>query len=140
MALNADANHLLRGREVPVLAGALVATLLGNWLLLHRRFEPLAELVSTMESVDLSQPAARDISLHRADSAEVERLEGAFHRMVARLESERRLAGRAAIEAQERERRRLAQDLHDEVNQALTAVTLRLQASIERAPADCAGS
>ncbi|PZS27111.1 MAG: sensor histidine kinase, partial [Pseudonocardiales bacterium] len=27
-----------------------------------------------------------------------------------------------------------AQDLHDEVNQALTAVSLRLQASIERAP------
>ena len=43
-------------------------------------------------------------------------------------------AGRAAIQAQERERRRIAQDLHDEVNQALTAVSLRLQASIERRP------
>ena len=42
--------------------------------------------------------------------------------------------GRAAIRAQERERRRIAQDLHDEVNQALTAVSLRLQASIEQAP------
>jgi len=38
------------------------------------------------------------------------------------------------IRAQERERRRIAQDLHDEVNQALTAVSLRLQASIEHAP------
>ena len=55
--------------------------------------------------------------------------------MIARLEAERRDAGRAAIAAQEREHRRIAQDLHDEVNQALTAVTLRLQASIERAPA-----
>jgi two-component system sensor histidine kinase UhpB len=54
--------------------------------------------------------------------------------MIARLEAERRQAGRAAIEAQERERRRIAQDLHDEVNQALTAVSLRLQASIEQAP------
>jgi two-component system sensor histidine kinase UhpB len=55
--------------------------------------------------------------------------------MIARLETERRDAGRAAIQAQERERRRIAQDLHDEVNQALTAVSLRLQASIEQAPA-----
>jgi two-component system sensor histidine kinase UhpB len=54
--------------------------------------------------------------------------------MIARLETERREAGRAAIRAQERERRRIAQDLHDEVNQALTAVSLRLQASIEQAP------
>jgi two-component system sensor histidine kinase UhpB len=54
--------------------------------------------------------------------------------MIHRLEDERRRAGRAAIQAQERERRRIAQDLHDEVNQALTAVSLRLQASIEHAP------
>jgi two-component system sensor histidine kinase UhpB len=54
--------------------------------------------------------------------------------MISRLEAERRGAGRAAIQAQERERRRVAQDLHDEVNQALTAVSLRLQASIEQAP------
>jgi two-component system, NarL family, sensor histidine kinase UhpB len=53
--------------------------------------------------------------------------------MTARLEAERRDAGRAAIQAQERERRRIAQDLHDEVNQPLTAVSLRLQASIEQA-------
>jgi two-component system sensor histidine kinase UhpB len=64
----------------------------------------------------------------------VERLDAAFQRMISRLEAERRDAGRAAIRAQERERRRIAQDLHDEVNQALTAVSLRLQASIEQAP------
>ncbi len=56
--------------------------------------------------------------------------------MIARLEAERRAAGRAAIQAQERERHRIAHDLHDEVNQALTAVSLRLQASIEQAPPD----
>jgi two-component system sensor histidine kinase UhpB len=62
------------------------------------------------------------------------RLEAAFRRMVGRLESERREAGRAAIQAQERERRRIARDLHDEVNQALTAVSLRLQATVEHSP------
>ena len=51
-----------------------------------------------------------------------------------RLEAERRAAGAAAIRAQEQERQRLAQDLHDEVNQALTAILLRLEATIQEAP------
>ncbi len=134
LALDVHSVNIVRGQEIPVLGAALIATLLGNWLLLHRRFEPLEDLISTMESLDLAAPRPQQLALPRTDSAEVQRLEGAFGRMVARLETERRRAGRAAIEAQERERRRIAQDLHDEVNQALTAVSLRLQASIEHAP------
>ena len=49
--------------------------------------------------------------------------------MLARLEEERVDCGRAVIRAQEEERARIAQDLHDEVNQALTAILLRLQAA-----------
>jgi two-component system, NarL family, sensor histidine kinase UhpB len=49
--------------------------------------------------------------------------------MLARLEEERVDGGRAVIRAQEEERARIAQDLHDEVNQALTAILLRLQAA-----------
>ena len=37
---------------------AIAATLLGNWLLLRRRFEPLDELISSMEEIDLAHPAA----------------------------------------------------------------------------------
>src|ERR671926_386680 len=51
-----------------------------------------------------------------------------------RLEHERRESGRAVLRAQEVERSRLAQDLHDEVNQALTAILLRLQATLGAAP------
>ena len=40
--------------------------------------------------------------------------------MMGRLEHERRESGRAVLRAQEQERSRIAQDLHDEVNQALT--------------------
>src|SRR5947209_11056025 len=134
VALDAHLHNLTRARELLILALAVVATLLGNWLLLHRRFKPLDELISTMEQVDLSNLQADGRRPRRLDSAEVRRLDGAFRRMMGRLEAERRQAGRVAIRAQERERRRIAQDLHDEVNQALTAVSLRLQASIERAP------
>ncbi len=134
MALNAHLKNLAGGREILILVLGVVATLLGNWLLLRRRFEPLDELISSMERIDLSNPHQNGVTKPRADSAEVRRLDAAFRRMISRLEIERREAGTAAIRAQERERRRIAQDLHDEVNQALTAVSLRLQASIEHAP------
>jgi two-component system sensor histidine kinase UhpB len=133
IALDERVGNAFRGREILVLGLALIATLLGNWLLLRRRFTPLDELISSMEQVDLATPDKHVVEA-RIDSAEAQRLEAAINRMLGRLEAARLAAGRAAIEAQERERRRIARDLHDEVNQALTAVSLRLQASIEHAP------
>ncbi len=133
-ALDERVGSAVSGREGLVLGLALIATLLGNWLLLRRRFIPLDRLISAMEQVDLATPDKQLVACDRIDSAEAHRLEAAINRMLARLEAARRAAGRAAIEAQERERRRIAQDLHDEVNQALTAVSLRLQASIGHAP------
>jgi two-component system sensor histidine kinase UhpB len=134
VVIDAQPGSAMRGREIIVLVLAVVVTLAGNWLLLRRRFTPLDELISAMETIDLAAPERTFRLAAAADSAEVRRLKAAFERMIERLESERRRAGRQAIRAQERERRRIAQDLHDEVNQALTAVTLRLQATIERAP------
>jgi two-component system, NarL family, sensor histidine kinase UhpB len=43
------------------------------------------------------------------------------------------------MRAQEEERRRLARDLHDEVNQALTAILLRLEALAQETPPERAG-
>jgi two-component system, NarL family, sensor histidine kinase UhpB len=134
VVVDAHLTSLARGREVLVLGLAVVATLFGNWLLLRRRFEPLDRMISAMEEIDLANPREAASAAPQAGSAEVRRLDGAFRRMIARLEAQRREAGRAAIRAQERERQRIAQDLHDEVNQALTAVSLRLQATIEQAP------
>jgi two-component system, NarL family, sensor histidine kinase UhpB len=134
IALEPRVGSALGGREVLVLGLALLATLMGNWLLLRRRFIPLERLISSMEQVDLAGAHRQLVACDRVDSAEAHRLEAAINRMLARLEASRRESGRAAVEAQERERRRIAQDLHDEVNQALTAVSLRLQASLERAP------
>ncbi|MBV8941457.1 MAG: sensor histidine kinase [Solirubrobacterales bacterium] len=134
LVIDAHLHSLARGREALVFGLAIVATLLGNWLLLRRRFDPLDRLISSMEGIDLAAPQPPAKMTSGIGSADVRRLEAAFDRMIARLEAERREAGRAAIRAQERERQRIAQDLHDEVNQALTAVSLRLQASIEHAP------
>src|SRR6476469_6441814 len=89
-----------------------------------------------MEKVDLSRPAtALPASIDGVgETREVERLEMAFLRMMHRLEAERRRAGSAALRAQEEERARVARDLHDEVNQSLTGLLLRLEALREAAP------
>src|SRR5919109_506215 len=57
-----------------------------------------------------------------------------LERLLQGIEAERRRSGQAVLRAQEDERRRLARDLHDEVNQALTAMLLRLEALAQDAP------
>jgi two-component system, NarL family, sensor histidine kinase UhpB len=64
----------------------------------------------------------------------VQRLSSSFREMLERLETERRQAARDVLGAQERERARIALDLHDEVNQALTGLLLRLGALRRQAP------
>src|SRR3954451_11640151 len=107
---------------------AVAMAVLANSLLLRKRLQPLDRLLSTMERVDLASPGQRACAPENAPR-EIERLTADFNRMLARLEEERREAGRAVLRAQEEERARIAQDLHDEVNQALTAILLRLQAA-----------
>ena len=107
---------------------AVVSAVLLNTLLLKRRLAPLDRLIQTMERVDLTSPGQRAKAHHTAPR-EIQRLTADFNRMLARLEEERVEGGRAVIRAQEEERARIAQDLHDEVNQALTAILLRLQAA-----------
>jgi two-component system, NarL family, sensor histidine kinase UhpB len=116
-----------------LIALAVVSAVLLNSLLLKRRLAPLDRLLQTMERVDLASPGQRACAPHNAPR-EIERLTADFNRMLARLEEERVESGRAVIRAQEEERARIAQDLHDEVNQALTAILLRLQAVSQDAP------
>src|SRR5215218_1032827 len=111
----------------------VLAVVLLNSLLLRRRLEPMGRLVETMSEVDLTSPGMR-AEVSRGASSEVQRLTADFNRMMSRLEDERRESGRAVLRAQEQERSRIAQDLHDEVNQALTAILLRLSATIGDAP------
>jgi two-component system sensor histidine kinase UhpB len=107
----------------------------------RRRLRPLEDLMEAMEKVDLSSP--RPLLPASIDGVgeteEVARIELAFLRMMRRLEAERRRAGSAALHAQEEERARVARDLHDEVNQSLTGLLLRLEAAREAAPPELEG-
>jgi hypothetical protein len=108
VAVDVRVGGALTEREIPVLVLALVATLLGNWLLLPQRCIPLDRLISAMEQIDQATPGKRVIACGRVDSSEAHPFEAAINRTLARLEAARREAGRAAIQAQERERRRIA--------------------------------
>jgi len=123
-----------------VLGLAVALTILVNVVVLQWRFRPLERLVDEMERTDLSRPRAnlRPAVDGRSDPQEVVRLELAFRRMLDRLETERRRISSAALAAQEEERARVARDLHDEVNQSLTAILLRLEAARVKAPVDLA--
>lgn len=112
-----------------VLVLAVLFTVVVNVAMLQQRFRPLERLVGAMERADLTGPGARGLLEDDGDVPEdVIRLEQAFKRMLARLEAERRRASSAALDAQEKERARIARDLHDEVNQSLTGLLLRLEA------------
>ncbi len=91
-----------------------------------------------MEEVDLSRPRPKDQPTVGGPE-EVRRLEQAFREMLDRLEAERLQGASAALEAQERERTRVARDLHDEVNQALTALVMRIEALRIKAPPELQG-
>jgi two-component system sensor histidine kinase UhpB len=119
-----------------VVLAIVVAVLATSLLRLKRRFGPLEHLIEEMEKVDLGRPGPLlPASIDGiGETKEVERIELAFLRMMRRLEAERRRAGSAALQAQEQERTRVARDLHDEVNQSLTGLLLRLEAAREQAP------
>ena len=118
-----------------VLAFAIAFTIVLNLSLLQRRFGPLEQLADEMERADLTRPGANlRRGVDHGGPEEVARLHRAFTRMLERLEAERRRASSAALEAQEEERARVARDLHDEVNQSLTGLLLRLEAAREKAP------
>jgi two-component system sensor histidine kinase UhpB len=121
-----------------VLALAIVLSLCVNLWMLQRRFRPLEHLIDRIESIDPAEPSPLDL-VDSGPVEEIDRLSHSFQQLLERIEEERRRSGQLAMRAQEDERRRLARDLHDEVNQALTAILLRLEALALETPPERTG-
>ncbi|HEX6602974.1 MAG TPA: sensor histidine kinase [Solirubrobacterales bacterium] len=121
----------VRTGELVVLGIAFFVLLALNVVAVRRTLSPLTRFAAKLQEIDLAE--GRRIAIDPADETpELTVLAEAFNEMLARLREERRAGARAALLAQERERLRIAQALHDEAGQTLTAVALE----IERAAAD----
>jgi two-component system sensor histidine kinase UhpB len=94
--------------EVAVLGAGLAVMLVANALLLRASFRPVEKVVAEYDA------------------------------MFARLERERAAGDARALAAQEEERRRIAQELHDEVGQQLTVVLLGLKRLEQDTPPELA--
>ena len=117
--------------EAAIVAVGLAAMLVANAVLLRLGLAPLERLTRAMTTTDLLRPGPRPVVAGRGGIAELIRT---FNSMLDRLEAERGESAARALSAQEAERRRIAQELHDEIGQSLTAVLLELRRVADHAP------
>jgi two-component system, NarL family, sensor histidine kinase UhpB len=110
--------------QFAILLTGLVVMLASNALLLRFSMAPLGRLMGLMRSADVLQPGRR---LDAGGTPEVAEVITAFNATLERLEDERRASMRRVLSAQEAERRRISQELHDQIGQNLTAVLLELK-------------
>jgi two-component system, NarL family, sensor histidine kinase UhpB len=119
--------------EALVVVVGLGALLVANAIVLRLGLAPLHRLGRAMAAADLLRPGARAVVAGPAEAAE---LITTYNTMLDRLESERAAGAARALSAQERERQRIARELHDEVGQTLTAVLLQLKRVADRVPGE----
>ncbi len=123
--------------EAVLLAASLALVTLINVIVVHRFVAPLQALTALARRVDLARPGERVPDAR--PTSEAGELALTFNEMLARLEQERREMTRRILAAHESERLRIAQELHDEVGQTLTAVLLQLSRLQARLPGDLSG-
>ena len=128
-----ESSYRVDEEGVAVLVAVIVVVLL-NLFLLRRMVRPLQRLTAVARTVDLSNPVP-SLPDARPDS-EAGELAMTFNQMLTRLQAERREATGRVLAGQEAERLRIAQELHDQVGQELTAALLLLSRVESRAPED----
>src|SRR3954471_178311 len=119
-----EINAPVTENQAIILVVGFVVSLTVSVVLLRRVVAPVRRLAETMRSVDPLKPGRR-LPVSGANT-DVDALTTAFNDMLDRLEHERRASALRALAAQERERLRVARELHDEVGQVLTSVMLEL--------------
>jgi two-component system sensor histidine kinase UhpB len=119
--------------EALVLAGSLALVALINIVLVRRAVAPLQAVNALARRVDLANPGERIPAAK--PTSEAGELALTFNEMLTRLELERLESTRRVLAAHESERLRIAQELHDEIGQSLTAVLLQLGRVRARLPA-----
>ncbi|MDO8210767.1 sensor histidine kinase [Conexibacter sp. CPCC 206217] len=119
-------------REAAVLVAVLLTISAIDFVLLRRALAPLRRLATLMETVEPLHPGRR-LPLDESHE-EIRRLTIAFNGMLERLEDERRGSVARSLTAQEAERLRVAQELHDGIGQSLTALMLQIDRAARDAP------
>jgi len=112
----------------------VLAVVAVNVFVLRRIVGPVQGLTALARRVDLTGRGERMPVAARA--SEAGELAHTFNEMLDRLEAERREATGRVLAGQEAERLRIAQELHDQVGQELTAVLLGLARVETLVPAD----
>ncbi len=115
----------------------LVLAVTLNVYLVRRVVTPVQTLTALARRVDLTGDGERMLAL--AVRSEAGELALTFNEMLDRLEAERRDATGRVLAGQEAERLRIAQELHDQIGQELTAVLLSLARVETRAPGELKG-
>ena len=118
--------------ELVVVLAAVVLVVLANLWLLRRVIGPVQALTAFARGVDYATLRQRIPTAE--PTSEAGELALTFNEMLERLEVERRESTGRVLRAQEAERLRIAQELHDQVGQELTAVLLGLSRISSRAP------
>ncbi|TDC47200.1 sensor histidine kinase [Actinomadura sp. KC345] len=121
--------------EFIVLSIGIALMVAANALLLRVSLAPLDGLTTLMARLDSLRSGDR---LATTPNRDLFRLVDQFNAMLDRLEADRSISTGVVLDAQEAERRRIAQELHDEIGQSLTVVLLELKSVVNRAPEEVA--